>query len=518
MLFNSYEFLFAYLPVVFLGYFFLAPKSTKVAAQWLAIASLFFYGWWNPKYVALLLGSIGFNFLAGILIAKNASQPKGKLLLTVAVVANLLLLAVYKYANFFVASVSSLGSIYRPLDISLPDLVLPLGISFFTFTQIAFLVDVYRGKAREFNLTHYVLFVTWFPHLVAGPVLHHKQMMPQFSLPQTYRPNLGSIAVGLTIFSIGLFKKVVLADQFALYANPVFNAAQNGSEIAFLEAWTGALTYSLQLYFDFSGYSDMAIGLSRIFNIKLPLNFNSPYKAPNIIEFWRRWHMTLSAFLRDYLYLPLGGNRKGTTRRYCNLMTTMVLGGLWHGAGWNFVLWGFMHGVYLIINHGWQTLRTTGNTDPLRHGAATKPSRFGMLFTFIVVVIAWVPFRATDFASTLIMLKGMAGINGITLTPYLEPLIANFSNTYIRFDGFAPFTNLSSKSMTIWVPLGLLIVWKLPNSQEIMARYSPAWDADPSVPKYHWQPTHRYAIVAGIAFATAVIAFKQNSPFLYFQF
>jgi alginate O-acetyltransferase complex protein AlgI len=502
MLFNSYEFLFAYLPIVFLGYFFLAPKSTKIAALWLALASLFFYGWWNPKYVALLLCSIGFNFWAGILIAKGAGTPQGKSFLSIAVVANLILLAVYKYANFFVETVSSFGGTFSTLDI-----VLPLGISFFTFTQITFLVDVYRGKAREFNLIHYVLFVTWFPHLVAGPVLHHKQMMPQFSLPETYKPSLESIAVGLTIFSIGLFKKVVLADQFALYGNPVFDAAKTGAPMAFLEAWAGALTYSLQLYFDFSGYSDMAIGLSRIFNVKLPLNFNSPYKAPNIIEFWRRWHMTLSAFLRDYLYLPLGGNRKGPARRYINLMTTMILGGLWHGAGWNFVLWGFLHGIYLVINHGWQAF-----------GSKRSLGRFGVLLTFIVVVIAWVPFRATDFATTINMLKGMAGMNGISLTPYLEDTLSSFTGSNVLFNGFAPITNISSKSMTIWVPLGLLIVWKMPNSQELMAKFSPAWDTVSNTPKNAWLPTRRNAVISGLIFATSVIAFKQNSPFLYFQF
>jgi alginate O-acetyltransferase complex protein AlgI len=514
MLFNSYEFLFAYLPVVFLGYFFLCAKNTKIAALWLALASLFFYAWWNPKFVTLLLASIGFNFGAGIFIAKNANQPKGKTFLTLAVIANLVLLAIYKYANFFVETVitAGIGGGLKPLDI-----LLPLGISFFTFTQIAFLVDVYRGKAKEFNLIHYILFVTWFPHLVAGPVLHHKQMMPQFSLPETYRPNFESIAVGLTIFSIGLFKKVVLADQFAIYANQIFDAAKDGTHIAFLEAWTGALTYSLQLYFDFSGYSDMAIGLSRMFNVKLPLNFNSPYKAPNIIEFWRRWHMTLSTFLRDYLYLPLGGNRKGNVRRYINLMTTMVLGGLWHGAGWNFVLWGFLHGVYLVINHGWISLRGKANesSDPL---VPNKPSKLGILLTFIVVVIAWVPFRATDFVTTVTMLKGMAGINGISLTPYIEPYLSFLGDRYVTFNGFAPITNVSSKSMTIWVPIGLFIVWKLPNSQEIMAKFSPAWDSGIRIPNRAWVPTRRNAIIAGLVFATALISFKQNSPFLYFQF
>ena len=335
MLFNSYEFIFLYLPVVFIGFFFIGRYNFRFAALWLAAVSLFFYGWWNPKFVVLLLGSILFNFGAGYLISHAKIAEKSKSIFFISIIANLALLGVFKYANFFIATANTFGTQWDSLDI-----ILPLGISFFTFTQIAYLVDVYRGIAREYDFIYYLLFVTWFPHLIAGPVLHHKQMMPQFASPSIYKPNPESIAVGLTLFSFGLFKKVMLADQFALYANPVFADAAKGAQPMFNEAWIGVLAYTLQLYFDFSGYSDMAIGLSRIFNVKLPLNFDSPYKAGNIIDFWRRWHMTLSKFLRDYLYVPLGGNRKGPTRRHLNLLATMLLGGLWHGAGWNFVLWG----------------------------------------------------------------------------------------------------------------------------------------------------------------------------------
>jgi alginate O-acetyltransferase complex protein AlgI len=338
MLFTSYEFVLLYLPVVFFIFFFVARRSARAAATWLVVASVFFYGWWNPKFVLLLLASVCFNYSAGYLIGHDRSR-RNKILLVTAIVANLGLLGVFKYANFFITTLNGTGT-----HLALLDIVLPAGISFFTFTQIAFLVDAYRGLAKEYDFVHYLLFVTWFPHLIAGPVLHHKQMMPQFADADTYRPHSESISVGLTLFSFGLCKKVLLADQFGLFANPVFDAAAQGVQPHLIAAWVGALAYTLQLYFDFSGYSDMAIGLSRMFNVKLPLNFDSPYKATNIIDFWRRWHMTLSAFLRDYLYFSLGGNRKGRMRRHLNLIATMLLGGLWHGAGWNFVVWGGLHG------------------------------------------------------------------------------------------------------------------------------------------------------------------------------
>ncbi|RYG25077.1 MAG: MBOAT family protein, partial [Burkholderiales bacterium] len=337
MLFNSYAFVFLFLPITFVGFFLIARFSHFMAALWLAAASLFFYGWWDPRYVVLLVASIGLNYVMGYVIGKARSAdgptPRAKLLLILALAANLGILGYYKYTDFFINTVNDLSG----AGWALHHVILPLGISFFTFTQIAFLVDVYRGIAREYNAVHYVLFASYFPHLIAGPVLHHKQMMPQFHRPETYRINVANFNDGMTIFVIGLFKKVLIADQFALYANPVFTAVEGGATLSMTEAWVGALAYTFQLYFDFSAYSDMAIGLSRMFNVDLPINFNSPYKSRSIIDFWRRWHITLSTFLRDYLYFGLGGNRHGAVRRYVNLLTTMVLGGLWHGANWTFV-------------------------------------------------------------------------------------------------------------------------------------------------------------------------------------
>ena len=509
MLFNSFPFIFAYLPVAFLGFFWIAQRNHRLAALWLASASLFFYGWWNPKFVLLLLASVLFNYGAGYLIGHARVTEKSKLLLICSIVANLLLLGTFKYTNFFIVTANRVGAHF-----SLFDLVLPLGISFFTFTQIAFLVDTHRGFAREYNFIDYLLFVTWFPHLIAGPVLHHKQMMPQFSLPGTYRPSADSIAVGLTLFSLGLFKKVVLADQFALYANPIFSAAAQGRHPMLLEAWIGALAYTLQLYFDFSGYSDMAIGLSRLFNIKLPLNFNSPYKATNIIDFWRRWHMTLSTFLRDYLYIPLGGNRKGSARRQLNIMITMLLGGLWHGAGWNFVLWGGMHGLYLVINHGWRTLIGMENTA--RGGVAQFS---GLLVTFTAVVIAWVPFRATSFGATINMWSGMAGISGVSLPLLLKNRIGDFFGSTLQFaNGVGPITGFAMIEISAWLCFGLSIIWLLPNTQQWLVNFEPAWDTVKSDSRFIWKPTSRYAVMIGAIFGTGLLCLNRISPFLYYQF
>jgi D-alanyl-lipoteichoic acid acyltransferase DltB (MBOAT superfamily) len=372
--------------------------------------------------------------------------------------------------------------------------VLPLGISFFTFTQIAFLVDASRGLVREFNFIHYVLFVTYFPHLIAGPVLHHKEMMPQFDKPQTYRLNYECLAVGLTIFSIGLSKKIMLADDMIKYVKPVFDAAAQGHAVSFKESWGAAFSYTLQLYFDFSGYSDMAIGLSRMFGVKLPLNFNSPYKSVNIIEFWRRWHMTLSRFLRDYLYIPLGGNRKGPVRRHVNLLITMLLGGLWHGAGWTFVIWGGLHGVYLVINHLWHGMRLKLGHDLNK---STLPGRLaGGFVTFIAVVFAWVFFRADNLQAGLAMTRAMLGLDGFVFTGHFQ------------LNRIAEL---------------LFIVWVLPNTQQIMAQFEPALsirekEFGTSWKRLQWQPNWIWLVFTFIIAASSLCQGDKISEFLYFQF
>lgn len=442
MLFNSYPFLFCFFPIVLLGFYLIGKYSHNLASFWLASASVFFYGWWDARFVGLLLGSIVFNYGAGYLIVRQLTKRdvKPKLLLLIAISSNLALLGYFKYANFFIQNLNYIAGI----ALSIGSVFLPLGISFFTFTQISFLVDTYQGKVKEFNFIHYVLFVTYFPHLIAGPVLHHQEMMPQFSKQSTCRVCWENIATGLTIFILGLAKKVLIADSFADYASPVFTFVASGGHPMFFESWVGALAYTLQLYFDFSAYSDMAIGLSLMFNIRLPINFNSPYKASSIIDFWRRWHITLSRFLRDYLYIPLGGSRKGALRRYLNLMITMLLGGLWHGAGWTFIVWGGLHGLYLTINHLWRNIKEQFGC--VNDGFFSKLS--STILTFWAVVVGWVFFRADSFDSAIILLNGMIGGNGVSLPVSVEFIWINYPNFMplhdkIKFLDFIPSTQLS---------------------------------------------------------------------------
>ncbi len=519
MLFNSYVFIFLYLPVVLLGFFWLSRASQAYAAGWLALASLFFYGYWNLAYVGLLLSSIVCNFTFGLWIIKAGLQhneKRKKQLLSLAIIFNLLLLSYYKYANFFIDSLNSVADTQWDLGY----IILPLGISFFTFTQITFLVDAYQGKVKEPNFVLYTLFVTYFPHLIAGPVLHHKQMMPQFSASSAYRINWENIAVGLTIFILGLAKKVLVADPLGEFATPIFNAVSAGGHPMLFEAWIGALAYTLQLYFDFSGYTDMAIGLSLMFNIRLPMNFNSPYKSTSIIEFWRRWHMTLSRFLFDYLYIPLGGNRRGRFRRYLNLMITMLLGGLWHGAGWTFVVWGGLHGLYLMVNHAWRNLKQRmgwiGRGRWRNFGAGA--------LTFLAVVVGWVFFRAENFSTAVDLLRGMVGLNGVTFSKGLgNTNFASIMRGYgADFFGAMHLTNLDAfKAIRILVP-GLFVVFMLPNVQQIMANYESVSDAPNKISEKQtgliWQSSLLGAFVFLMIGFLVIINLHKQSTFLYFQF
>jgi D-alanyl-lipoteichoic acid acyltransferase DltB (MBOAT superfamily) len=495
MLFNSYSFIFLYLPVVFLGFFLLGRIHHTYAAAWLTLASLVFYGYWNPAYIGLLLGSIVFNYALGMWIAKAGFQQQKRRkshLLAFAITGNLLLLGYYKYANFFLSSINSIAD----SSLSLGEIILPLGISFFTFTQIAFLVDTWQGKVKEYNFVHYVLFVTYFPHLIAGPVLHHKDMMPQFAHASTYRINWDNVATGLLLITLGLCKKVLLADALAPYATAIFDGAQHGIaagiQPTIYEAWSGALAYTLQIYFDFSGYTDMALGIALMFNIRLPINFNSPYKATSIIDFWRRWHITLSSFLRDYLYIPLGGNRHGKLRRYGNLLTTMLLGGLWHGAGWTFVLWGALHGVYLTINHLWRELVSDRYLRWVPGWLGTFVSGG---ITFIAVVAAWVVFRADNMPQAMVMLNAMFGIAA-------RPI----SFDAVLHGNLLLLTNMSGRELLSLLIPCLLWVWLLPNSTRI--RFI----------KVSNILMLAQAVIVLYMLYVAIDQFGSYSPFLYFQF
>jgi D-alanyl-lipoteichoic acid acyltransferase DltB (MBOAT superfamily) len=375
--------------------------------------------------------------------------------------------------------------------------VLPLAISFFTFQQIAFLVDAYRGFVEERSFLRYCLFITFFPQLIAGPILHHAEMMPQFGKQNLDRQQrLQNIAVGLTIFTIGLMKKTIIADYAGRYADIFFAQAEGGEALGFIGGWMAATAYCLQIYFDFSGYADMATGLARMLGIVLPQNFNSPYKSTNIIAFWRRWHMTLSRFFRDYLYLPLGGNRHGTFATTRNLVLVMLLGGLWHGASWNFVLWGLLHGAFLGLCHGWQTLWNRSSMAPL-------PPTVGWGLTMLVVVLAWVPFRAPDFATSLAIWQSMAGLDGL------------------GYETAKTTAGHLDKLYLVVFPVGFLAATLLPNTYEITARYRPVLnepEANWSLLSIRWHPTAAWGLALSLCFLAAILSQTETVEFLYFQF
>lgn len=522
MLFNSYIFIFLFLPVTLVGFYLIGERGNyRASVCWLVSASLFFYAWWNPAYLGLLLCSILFNYALGVLLSTKKRNKNLKFLLVLGAVSNLCLLAYFKYYNFFIDNINWMFSSSYTIE---KNIILPLAISFFTFQQIAYLVDIYRGQVQECDFLHYCLFVTFFPQLIAGPIVHHKEILPQFRKKEIYRINYKVIAIGLTIFSIGLFKKVIIADSMASYVSPVFSGAAQGVKLTFLEAWGGSIAYTLQIYFDFSGYSDMAIGLARMFGITLPLNFHSPYKAKNIIEFWRHWHMTLSRFLKDYLYIPLGGNRKGNRRRYINIMITMLIGGLWHGAGWVFIMWGALHGFYIVLNHAWYSFRN------IFFPGFKKNSFWGLCvartITFLAVVIGWVFFRADSFNEALNILRAMAGFNGISLpvnwsgVAGILPWLTEYN---FHFNG-AVHNNLTDWDGALTtIGIVLFIVWFAPNTQEFMRKYKPAL-----ITEYvnlgggwrwlQWKPSIFYTLAIAVSLWFSLNNLNQALKFLYFNF
>ena len=478
MLFNSYPFIFLFLPIALIGYFVLGRFGNLAPVVWLALASLAFYSVSNWQFVALLLASIAFNYAIGLLLIARRLRAGARFsVLAVGVAGDLLVLGTFKYAGFLAANLDAVFSTGLAVDI-----LLPVGISFYTFTQIAFLVDAYRGKVAHYRLPHYALFVTYFPHLIAGPILHHRDMIPQFESAEAKRPNPHLILCGLIIFAVGLFKKTCLADGI----QPLVALAFGSAAPSFDQAWIGALAYTFQLYFDFSGYSDMAIGMSLMFGVFLPLNFNSPYKALSIVDFWRRWHMTLSQFLRDYLYIPLGGNRRGKVLRYVNLMITMALGGLWHGAAWTFVIWGVLHGLYLCVNHAWNNF---GPRIPPRFEPVANLAAF--LLTFLSVVVAWVFFRADSMTSALSILSRMS-----------DP-------TRIVF-GRAEMAN------AVFIMFYAAIAWFAPNTQTIMGYDHKNRTVGEGLGAWRMRSALLYAGAAALAFG--ILGIQQHSEFIYFRF
>jgi len=519
MLFNSYIFILVFLPIVLVVFHLIGKRGHhRIAISWLVGASLFFYGWWNPAYLGLILASIIFNYVAGVQLGKKPSR----FVITFGIMVNLGLLGYFKYANFFVDNFNLVSN----RNIHLEEIILPLAISFFTFQQITYLVDAYRGLTKEYNFLHYCLFVTFFPQLIAGPIVHHKEMLPQFAKDTLYKLRESDLSVGITMFMLGLFKKVVFADNIAIYATPVFKAAEHGVALTFFEAWGGALAYTFQLYFDFSGYSDMAIGLARMVGVVLPVNFYSPYKANSIIEFWRRWHITLSGFLRDYIYIQLGGNRKGKVSHYTNLMITMLLAGLWHGAGWTFIIWGGMHGVFLSINHAWNVMVKKIFTHSNRRSFIIKFS--GRLITFIAVVLAWVMFRAESLDGAISMYSGMFGYNGVSLPIGIDTKLG-FLGNILKILGFT-FHGMFYNNVFGKLEIGLtllfimsVIVWYTPNTLYWMRNENPALNLDEFTKtcneKLNWKPTNMWAIImAIITYVSLTSMLGSVSEFLYFQF
>lgn len=493
MIFSSPEYILFLLPIAFFVYFWALKRRMVLAAKvWLVLVSLIFYGWRQPIFVLLLLGSILVNFGLGTVLAPNAPIGKSGLsrraVLIFGILANLGVLGYFKYADFFVANLNGLLA----ADFTLPNVILPIGISFFTFTQIAYLVDVYKGKAKEYDLTNYALFVSFFPQLIAGPILHHREMMSQFASRWTLAVRYRNIFAGLFIFSIGLFKKVMIADSFAVWADAGFSHTEG---IDFISAWVTSLSFCFQLYFDFSGYCDMAIGAGLLFNIRLPINFNSPYKALDIQDFWRRWHITLSRWLRDYVYIPLGGNRCSENRVHVNLLATFLLGGLWHGASWMFVIWGAAHGAALVVHRLWQQ---TG----LR-----LPKALAWLLTFFFVTATWVLFRAESLADARNILRGMTDIGSLW-----DVTLASLPTVKLAWGGWLmdvlvfalPAAMVGNLPSLIACALALGLI-ALPNSQQLMT----------------W-PGYRNAKTAAaiVLFTSAMIVVlgSRTTVFLYYNF
>lgn len=392
MIFSSFQFIVVFLPAVFLLHLYLTKKNNAVLAiNFLSLASIIFYAYWDWKYVPLLIANIGVNYFLGLKIS-NTTGKYQKRYLIFGIVFNVCLLGWFKYFVFFAENLSLLTGV----DFAFEKLILPLGISFITFQQIAYLSDCRKPGGVNYKFSEYFLFITFFPQLIAGPIVHHKEMVPQYRDSKWCEIDYDLVLRGLCVFSIGFFKKVVLADTFAVWADRGYS--QEGV-LTTMEAWIATSSYTLQLYFDFSGYCDMAVGAAMLFKIKLPFNFDSPYKSANIQDFWRRWHISLGAFLRDYVYIPLGGSKKGS-KVYVNLIITFLIGGFWHGAGWNFIVWGLLHGVALVVHRVW--LKTK----------IRSPYFMSWLLTIFFVHIAWVFFRAKNIDQAFGVLASMFGFRG----------------------------------------------------------------------------------------------------------
>ena len=518
MLFNSYVFIFLFLPVVLAGFYGL--RRGRVA--WLVFASLVYYGYWKPVFLLLLGVSILGNYAAvAALMRRQGSKP----ILTLGVGFNLALLGYFKYAGFLVENLNAVAGAH----LAVPHILLPIGISFFTFQQIALVADAYRGDVRNFSLLNHAFFVTFFPQLIAGPIVHHAEIMPQLDTPAG-RPARDDLAVGTCIFVVGLFKKVIVADGLAMFADAGFDTIHAGFPLGPASAWIAIFAYAFQIYFDFSGYSDMAVGLARMFGLLLPVNFFSPYKACGFIDFWRRWHITLSRFLKDYLYIPLGGNRRGRVRQYLNLAAVMLLGGLWHGAAWKFVLWGGGHGVMLIANHLWNRL-PVARLALWRSRLVRIPA---IAVTFVAAALLWVPFRADTLGDAIGIFRAAcpaeSGVLWPSISHFLDKQFGHILSPSVLHHWFTarelwPTPLPPDYLSTVVQPVGLVLAavavltFALPNTTQLFARFDPAAGAEKLAVRLSLRVLgFRWAVATAAMFVIAVFGLSHLSPFLYFQF
>jgi alginate O-acetyltransferase complex protein AlgI len=502
MLFSTYDFIFLFLPLaVVLRVAFWDSRFTQAPFAALVLLSLLFYGWWNPANLWIIVASILFNYLLGVLVQQHR-QP---LLVVVGIAANLVFLGFFKYRNFVIENIS-LTAAFESAPTSL---IIPLGISFFTFHQIAWLIESYQGRTKSRDFLRYCLFITFFPQLIAGPILRPSELIPQFDSRGDGKPLREHLAVGFSIFIVGLGKKVLIADRLSPFADFMFANATAGNALGTLNAWAGLLAYTLQIYFDFSAYSDMAIGLARMYGIDLPINFNSPYKARSVQDFWRRWHITLSRFLRDYLYIPLGGN---AAHSHANLLATMLLGGLWHGANWTFLAWGGLHGLFLVINRVWQQTKIE------------LPIVIAVTCTFVCVTLSWVLFRAEHFEAAVHIYRSLFGHGPLMSDWIADPIIYGVPETAMISSFLKVGLSPAAASLSAQFALicgALLIAILAPNTGEIFQTppigapsSSPAW----SVARFHWRPNVFWFGVVVTIFLICFFFMRRQAPFLYFQF
>jgi alginate O-acetyltransferase complex protein AlgI len=521
MLFNSYEFIFGFLPIVLAVFFLLGRASRVWALRWIIGVSLFFYGWWRPLNILIIMPSVFVNYVLARVLQRLNRQSRSRAaraVLLAGIAFNVAFLGYFKYANFLVGSFNDATG----TNFVLARIILPLGLSFITFQKIAFLIDVHSGRIEKFTLQDFCLFVLFFPQLIAGPIVHYREMMPQFHRTSC-RFNKENFTVGLTLFAFGLFKKVFIADSIAPVVNPIYGHAAAGSSVGLLPAWIAAVGFAFQIYFDFSGYTDMALGMARMIGIRLPLNFDSPLRASSIIDFWLRWHATLTRFLTAYIYNPMALSltrrrvaqgkpglvgRQKTIGAFLELLMfptllTMFISGMWHGAGYTFIVWGVLHGVYLVINHAWRLVGPKVLGGKARYERVMRPC--GLVITFVCVAASMIIFRAPDLRTAAHLIQGMLGMHGV---------------------GFAALTSgVGRKQMAIWIVFPAVIALLCPNTLEILARYGPALDWRPktqqrtiALPRIAWEPSLVWAAAISIITLIGVMHLGGQSVFLYWQF